>query len=148
MLSSYNNPFLLGTKPYHLYFDISLSSNQTWISLQLLNHDSLYNHNTNIIQNNISITISNANVQVDIINDYISFIGFENNKVQLNLIILPERIESHYDTLALGVKFDDIKYSLVHQLYNENYISKKHLQLELIPIIIGNTFIMEVYLQQ
>ena len=123
--SSESTTISLNNMSYYIYTNIDLTLNFTWLSPYLLR----YQKSSNKISSNITITLFNKVYSAELYQDQITMLNYI-NKTKINLpnflyYYLTSEIRTEHDSIGLAHSFTNNQYSIVHQLYNNNYIDKR-----------------------
>lgn len=115
---SYKVKFGMGNPPSPKYFDLDMKINITWVG------DNYYieSNSTKKHENGkYSFFQGKSNIDYTIVSDNLIF---ENEQLEIDSFYLVHFSGCFlkYDTLSLSYKFDDIRTSLVYNLYNKNII--------------------------
>ena len=111
---------------------LSLTYPYTWVSF--VTYDNNQSSTSELINNNIEFPSDNYGLLIGL--EVRDIISFPNSSISLNnfsfFILRSKSITFQFSILSLSRVYNDTKYSIIHQLYNENLIGYKSFTLEYI----------------
>ena len=131
----YSSPgfFLQAGTPYkNQSIQLSLTYPYTWMSFITYNNNQ--SSTSELINNNVEFPSDNYGSLIGL--EVKDIISFPESNISLNnfsfFILRSKSITFHFSILSLSKSYNDTKYSIIHQLYNEGIIGYKSFTLEYI----------------